>query len=833
MMRVVQRWRLRAVASLLTLAGGLPASAQPGADPERAGEPAVAAVPGSQQLLIPAGDSQSALSVELAEDGLWYRSCADVECGARGGRRLDLPPQALAAASGGTLQVVELAPGRRLAHVRIPLAEGAWEALLTAGVGSPGPLVLFAGLTGALEGEEGQRRGALLWLRENEKGSRVLLGRVREDVQLCGRSTLLDPRLLDRDLIFRPARVQQLPLEERRSARVLEAVRAPGGPSRGGNGLRAVVASSAVGNPQALTDGRDDTTWAEARGGEGRGEFVLFRPLAELVSLEILVRPEGDAPASGAAPRSLWLVTRDSAYRIDWAEDAWQAPGVWYTVRLPEPLAGDCAALVLERAYGEASDAQLTLAEVRGVSELALLDPVELVGRLSTPGEAGAAAAAALMQAGKPGVEAVVGAFGALDAVGRRRALEILDSAACESTAKVYVELLDDADARQRRRAERHLRRCAAGAGVELRRAFEQASAEQGVRLARALAHIDPALAVELLGPRLAVSAREHRAGYRDALSRAARHPEAAPGLRRLLALDGLGLAADIELLRALGPGALALQPEASLAFGRAAAAARSFEQRFLLLPAAGRLAPGDARALAFLERALGDPDPHLRMAAARWAPDLPALRGRLIAATRDEAVRVREASALRLGELAAAAAAPALVERLREDAWPLVRAAAARSLATVPPAPAVNAALAEALRDESARVRRLSLRALGERGARSELGPIEERFRDPGEEPEVRAAAARALGELCDLDMLDELTSAALKLLSERPSPADVTVGNAALAALERLAPSDLERRLAPLAAKGHPRVEISLQHASAEPGRCNAALAPRQRNP
>lgn len=79
-----------------------------------------------------------------------------------------------------------------------------------------------------------------------------------------------------------------------------------------------------------------------------------------------------------------------------------------------------------------------------------------------------------------------------------------------------------------------------------------------------------------------------------------------------------------------------------------------------------------------------------------------------------------------------------------------------------------------------------------------------------------MRGAAARALGELCDLSVLDELTRAALRLLVDRPSPADVSLGNAALSALGRLAPADLERRLAPLvAAKGRPDVELLVNRA------------------
>ena len=120
----------------------------------------------------------------------------------------------------------------------------------------------------------------------------------------------------------------------------------------------------------------------------------------------------------------------------------------------------------------------------------------------------------------------------------------------------------------------------------------------------------------------------------------------------------------------------------------------------------------------------MSDSDPYLRAAAARLAPDVPALHAPLVSATRDEGVRVREASALRLGELSVPASAPALVERLREDPWPLVRAAAARSLVTLPPSGAVDKALAASLRDESPRVRGLSLRALGQRGARSSRHP-------------------------------------------------------------------------------------------------------------
>jgi hypothetical protein len=75
---------------------------------------------------------------------------------------------------------------------------------------------------------------------------------------------------------------------------------------------------------------------------------------------------------------------------------------------------------------------------------------------------------------------------------------------------------------------------------------------------------------------------------------------------------------------------------------------------------------------------------------------------------------------------------------------------------------------------------------------------------------------------------LLDELTEAARKMLAERPSPDDVAVGSAAVAALGRLAPADLEQRLAPLAgSKAHPSLERMLSNARQVPHRCAASVA------
>jgi hypothetical protein len=765
---------------------------------------------------------------------MWLAVCSRPSCSARAGRALALPPEAKAELTGATLEAIEFTSDRRLGHARIALpAPGtAWEVLFAAPVGGGEPLVLFAGVTGAVQGEDGAREGDMLWIREGDnKGRRVLLGRVREDVELCGRPTILEPRLLDRDLALRPAKVQQLSVEERRSATVLDAQRRDSGPTPGGNALRALAASSAIGNPAFLTDGRTDTSWSEGRGGDGRGEFATFRPLsgAALVALEFAIRPDGDAaPADGAAPRSLWLATRSAVFRVDFAEDAWRTKGAWYRVALPAPLTEDCLAIVLESSYSARAESSVTLAEVRGVSELQGLDPGELVARLSTPGAPGADVVPALLQAGRAGVDAVVGAFGALDATGRLRALDVLETGSCDVVANAYVELLSEEDPRLRQRAEQRLRSCGAGVSDALREAFDRSSGEAGVRLARSLAELAPALAVELLGTRLVAAAREQRPHYRAALNRAAQPREAQAAVRQLLAESGRGVSADTEVLRALGELLPQFEPEASQSFARAASGARSFEQRYLLLGPAAALEPRGGEARAFLARALHDPDAYLRMAAARALPPSGELQAGLLAATRDAEVRVREASVLRLGELRPAAAVPPLRERLGTDAWPLVRASAARALAGLGPSPELDAALAERLQDRSDLVRAAALRSLGQRGAQAFLPAIRELFADPEESGAVREAAVRALAQLCDRGSLEPLTESAHQLLAERLPPDEALVATASVAALGRLHPADLAQRREPLArVHGQPALGALVMAALQAPERCS--LSPR----
>ena len=259
-----------------------------------------------------------------------------------------------------------------------------------------------------------------------------------------------------------------------------------------GNGLQAVGASSAIGVPAALTDGDLASTWAEARGGSGRGEFVRLQASVDLPlrALNLLARGPSSSvdETKGTAPRILWLAARGQLYRLHWDHDAWSTPGRWFRVEFPEPLVTDCLAIVLERAHDEGRDARVTLSELSVETELSGMSAQRLVGRLSTPGTEGEAAAAALHNSGELGLQATLAAFGALDVLGRQRALEVLADAPCDRVAPALTSLLDSEVDAERVQAIRRLSACGPAIEARLEQLFSVPAAEVNVARLAALA---------------------------------------------------------------------------------------------------------------------------------------------------------------------------------------------------------------------------------------------------------------------------------------------------------------------------------------------------------
>jgi HEAT repeat protein len=134
-----------------------------------------------------------------------------------------------------------------------------------------------------------------------------------------------------------------------------------------------------------------------------------------------------------------------------------------------------------------------------------------------------------------------------------------------------------------------------------------------------------------------------------------------------------------------------------------------------------------------------------------------------------------------------------------------------------------VDDALGKALEDGAPRVRGAAIVALALRRAGAWREAIGERLADEHEDVEVRAAAARALGGLCDTKAADKLSTLARALASPVATEDEQTLGTAALEGLAFLHPADLPSRLAPLRDKNAPpHVRAAAEKALAAHGSC-----------
>lgn len=755
------------------------------------------------------GPGQPGLAVGTDAQGvLRAKLCPKEPCDVEGGLDLGVPRSLASQITSSKISVVGLGSRRRAVVVSVPGAPDGQKfvAVVVAPLGGRAPRVVFAGLTGLVEGADGVRQGKSVTISEpDEAGARsILVGLEREDLSLCGRSAVLSPEVLNpADLELHAAKVQRLSAPQRAEATRLSATRAAPDAAPAASGvLRALGASSAVGSPWSLTDDDPSSVWAENRTGVGRGEFIVMSAPSELPlsGFEIMVLPPGAQPATRVAPRELWLVTRHEVFHVTLPPEAARDPEARFRVELPKPVRSDCVALVVESAFADRPDVQVSVAELVALTELGTSDPDALAAALAGGAERARAAGAVLRGLGAPGVVAVSKAFDGLDEGGRRVALEVLDAAPCEQSVPVFVKALGSGVEGQVIHARDRVRRCGRASAAPLERALAKARGRALVTYSLELGLIAPDRALQRLTPRLARANQAERRALRVVLARASSAPESRDVVRRLLTDTALPAVAAIDLLRALGPRTSGFLPEASQALSRLASDS-SFRTRYLTLEPAAELSPHDAGARSLLERALRDAsDGRLRAHALGLAPRDAAYGPVFQAALSDPNVRVREAAAMALGETAFAPAAPGLVTALRDDAWPLVRRSAAVALGQLPTGGVGNADLKDALEDESPSVREAVAASLGARRVTDALPELRERLEDSAERFGVRAASAQALGALCDGDSADRLFDLARRLGDPMASLEDRALGEAALRALVRIHPPDLESRLSPL---------------------------------
>lgn len=759
-----------------------------------------------KQLTAPGAAGQAALSVEVRETAVSLGVCSSLPCTAKNPQSLELPPTARAWVPGATLQLVKLAKGHHAVHVRLedPAGNQAWEAVIAGPKSGAAPVVVFSGFTGATSGLDGERRGAAVWVTEpTAQGQKVFVGQQREDVSLCGRPAMLAPQvLLTEDLRLHPTKLQRLTAAEQSRAPVITAERAEGS----GAPLRATVATSALGAPQAISDGNAQTSWSEARSGVGRGEFVRMTADPELAlrAFQFLVRPSAALPSAGAAPRAFWIATDAELFRVELDHDVWAEENTWYQVKLPNAVHTTCVAVVVESAFQDAPDTAVTIAEFTAALDFDVKNAAVLVADLDKPDAAGQTALTQLRAGGALAHPFIAQGFGALGARGRALALELLTSAQCAVAFPAYSVALTGDDSELREVASARVVACGEAVAEPLRAEFRRGNTAQRVALAPVLAKAAPSTAVSVLVDALETPPKRaetnRTAAYQAALHQAALHSSARPAIISTLEDGALSPSALMQTLQGLGSLLVQFMPQSAAAFDRLAQGGEhDFAFQYRLLGVAAHLAKVHPPAAQVFGAAFSDANPHLRARAASLAL-ASAEHGRVLAGLlQDPEVRVRQAAVQRIGDLALSGAASTLLPLLKEDPWPFLRANVATTLGQLPLTAATDEALRDALEDTSSTVRRAVVHALAARGVTGATDDILDHLDDSKEDVHVRSAAAGALATLCAYTAVDTLTEYAAPAARLDALKDEQTLGRAAIIALGRLAPPDLQQRLEP----------------------------------
>lgn len=726
--------------------------------------------------------------------------------------KAQLPP-----ADAVTVEALSIGQGRHVVHVRVPArgpsSEGrAWEAILATGRPQP----VFAGVTGFVSGDSGERTGKAIKVVTDHGTSYVLVGDVREDLRICGQATtLLDPRALyPTSLELRPATVHRLDSEQRDGAESVEA-KVSGGPLQPPLGQILLPRGSSVPGSRGLelTDNDPKTVWQELRPGIGQGEFVVMSAPKEVpihrVEL-VLSPPNATMGDNGAAPKTFYLVTSTRTIRITVPDDPWRKPGQVYEATFDPPIEDSCVSLVLDDAYTRG----LAHPDV-GIAELAAYSDFDASGKklgdvasqLST--DRGTAAAQVLERAGAGALEAVTKAYDSLDARGRAFAVDVAASGErCEDAAPLLARAACEKSGEAPRKAREKLERCEGAAPALSARIREDAASR--ACLAPLFAAMFPEQAIAPIADAIGATAEsdtETRAALRSAIADALRD-QPADKLAALLEDRTRSPEARLEILRAVDARVTDVAAQSDALVADLLSGTPTMRVRYLVLGPLGVLAhAGDANAL----RRIGDTMTHdgdwpVRAHAAAVALGAAPLLESLIGASGDREPRVREAALSSLAGSSAPDVTRVAVDRLAHDGWWFVRVQAARMLASAPAGSSVDDTLGGTLEDPSARVRGSIILALAHRHATSWREGIRKRLDDDGEDRDVRAAAATALGNLCDIDSTERLTKLARKLAAADADSDTQQVGFGALVGLAALQPRDLPDRLAPLLAPSSP---------------------------
>ena len=754
---------------------------------------------------VPAGGGLDALRVRVTVSPPTLEAfvCAKAPCAdasSKGTEPIRLAAGDLPDEKDVRIQAVDVGAGRQVLWVHIPsktLPGTAFEAV----VGGQASPFVHSSVTGYTKGQPGGMSGNALQLIDSGGKHLIVTGQLREDLTVCGQErTILAPRALNPSTLgFEDASLDRLSPAQRAAATRIVATTHAGS---------VVDPMARLLVPVGASSGESNLPWSERRPGVGRGEFLLFRGAYEVPVSRLSVRVTPPTPAkNGAAPKSFFLVTTTKTYAVTLPEDAWSHPGNTYDVLFPEPLRSSCVSLVLDDAYDHGqSEVEVTVADIGAYSELetpgATLATV--AAALGVGGPRSDAAAGLLKRAGDRALAPLTEAWPKLDEQGRELAVDIAATGTCGQSTPLLLQGLCDASKEVSRKAESALARCNRAARIV--DAVHDDKVMACPKVAGMLALLGREGALRPLALQLGKGDKDARLATRQAFATAARE---ATGDRLSIALLDEGLTDDarLEMLRALGPRVTEVAPEATKILERLLSRGDDFSVRYLALGPIAALAGAGNRVE--VERLAGllshDKEWPIRAHAAELAIGVPGVQAALLGAIDDENPRVREAALRAVAAQKVSAAAVGVQRKLETDPWPFVRVAAADALGAMPPAVDVDRGLGTALKaDTSSPVRVAILAALAGHRARGFSDAVRERVDDEREDPEVRVAAARALGALCDAKTLDRLTELARAAADPAVDQDTLALGLAAVDALGAMHPADLAARLSKLRGEG-----------------------------
>ncbi|MDP8999711.1 MAG: hypothetical protein M3O46_06335, partial [Myxococcota bacterium] len=542
------------------------------------------AVLAETHVALPSGGGLPALDVKVDLDAATVQANGEPI-------PIALDPTKLPSSAEVVTEPMAIGRGKHVVHVRVPAkddhANMAWEAIFAPGRPQP----IFAGLTGLVGGDPGERTGKVVQIVPNGDESFVLVGDVQEELRICGQPlTLLNPlALYPASLELRPATVQRLSSEQQASAQRIVAKAAGVGASPPLAKLLVARGSSVLNSRGAeLTDGDLHTVWSENRPGVGQGEFVVMAAPKEvaITRMLVVVAPKGASATSGAAPRTFYLVTNTQTFEVSLPEDAWLKPGESYEIAFPQPLEASCVALVLDSAFARAqAHPQVSIAELMAYSEFdtpaATLD--DIAKRLST--ERGVAAAQFLARAGDEALAAVERAYDTLDARGRALAIDVVAAHdRCEEASALLARALCDKVPEATRKAHEKLERCKGAAPALARRLRDDASARTCV--APALASIAPLEALDPIADAMAATMDadgETRAVLRGAFAEALKAAPASK-LEELLGDARRTPTARLEMMRAADARVIEAPAESDATIDELLRGSASMRTRYLVL---------------------------------------------------------------------------------------------------------------------------------------------------------------------------------------------------------------------------------------------------------